>query len=75
MPKDFDSTPYSQVTFIQFTILPYCQFNGMLAHFDISRDGQVASYSVDGTTWYDINYQKWSSFILQIISVIKKKVA
>jgi hypothetical protein len=74
-PKGFESTPYSQVAFIQYTISPYCRFDGTLTRFDISKDGQTVSYSVDGTSWHDIDYQKWSSFIFQIISAIKKKVA
>jgi hypothetical protein len=30
---------------------------------------------MDGTIWHKIDYQKWSSFLLQIISTIKNKIA
>jgi hypothetical protein len=43
--------------------------------FNISKDGQTVSYSKDGVTWHDINYQKWSALILEIISRIKLKIA
>ena len=43
--------------------------------FNISKDGQIVSYSKDGETWHDINYQKWSSLILEIISRTKLKIA
>ena len=43
-------------------------------HFDISRDGQTASYSMDGTIWRNIDYKRWSSLIVKIESMIRSGV-
>lgn len=74
-PQEFESTPYSRAAHIQYTISPYVRFDGTATHFDISRDGQVASYSTDGIIWQHIDYRKWTSLILEIQSMIRSEVA
>ncbi|KAH9988502.1 hypothetical protein BJV77DRAFT_964397 [Russula vinacea] len=74
-PKTFQSTPYSHVAFIHSIIWPYSHFDDTMTCFKISRDGQKTSYSMDGTTWGVIDYQKWSPFIMHIISKISDAVA
>ncbi|KAF8220459.1 hypothetical protein L208DRAFT_1382651 [Tricholoma matsutake] len=73
-PQNLESTPYSHITHIQFIIGPYACSDGTVMHFNISKDGQTVSYSKDRVTWHDINYQKWSTLILEIISRIKDKI-
>jgi hypothetical protein len=74
-PKDLESTPYGRLAQIQYTISSYTHFDGTATHFDISRDGQTASYSTDGLIWRNINYQMWSTLILNTMSMIKEAVA
>jgi hypothetical protein len=49
--------------------------DGTTTHFNISNDGQTASYSTNGEIWHDINYQQWSSLIQNLVLMIKKEVA
>lgn len=49
--------------------------DGTTTHFNISKDGQMVSYSTNGVIWSDINYQKWHGLILNLMEEIKKEVA
>ena len=74
-PQKFESTPYSRISHIQYTISPYARFDGTMTQFDIGRDGQMASYSMDGVSWHRIDYKKWSSLVFEIISRIRRLVS
>ena len=69
------STPYSRLAHTHFVISPYTITDGTTTHFDISRDGQTASYSTDGVIWHTIEYQQWPFLISKLISMIRSAVA
>ncbi|KAI9450534.1 hypothetical protein BJY52DRAFT_1191759 [Lactarius psammicola] len=74
-PQDLESTPYGRVAHIQHTISPYTRIDGTLTHINISRDGQIATYSTNGAIWRSIDYGMWSTFIFGLISRIGEAVA
>jgi hypothetical protein len=68
--KELLTTPYSRVVQIQNTISSSALLDGTKLLCDVSRDGQIVSYSEDGIIWRTVDIREWSSLIRSIMSNI-----
>lgn len=68
------TTPYGRLLSAQHVIAPYAYGEGTTTKFDISRDGQSASYSKDGLNWHTVDFRKWPHFLATIAQRLKDTI-
>ncbi|KAF7965155.1 hypothetical protein HWV62_45378 [Athelia sp. TMB] len=71
---DHLTTTYSRLLAIQHVISPYAYEEETTARFDISRDGQAASYSKDGLSWQTIDFLKWPDLLTAIAGHLREAI-